>query len=498
MSSPPSGWTWSVRTAVAIVILIVFILLILFLSIKTSAATSSSTVNTKETNLLVEKTPQHDPIDIKEKDISFPVSLPWLALYGKDRSARLQPVDLTPCLEGLTVCYGQNPSSPYMVPKWNNTRGMSIHDQFMGLFEFDRTKAFVVVGVTPPPCTYFGYTFYLYTREGEEQVLFASVADTVNHLYFPEERRFNAPFAIVFSSNIPLSESLKIDLLKTIPESNVIVMPVLPYAGKFALLGRTNGFLSEQDKETFLSDPKTDLHIIKGNGYFADGPFVEEVHWKPRATEWNEYTDGPGEEKLSSEMTYYKGILNTFLRLSAWTPVQSYLFRSEVGLDYDSGQDCIAANINCLGDNRDTVYRIADFPNFTVDTVVIVIGVNHVKFKKAIMTNLSVYDLDRQLGIYSSDLYSPDSDFNMLILSKRPFDIPPELSLMNPILFLVPEEVQNVNIAERAYIQPLGNHNISAHPDTLLPFLSERTTFTEMPQGGFDPGKWVVFVMRQR
>ena len=101
----------------------------------------------------------------------------------------------------LDSCYGNNPSTPYMLywmpaaPGETVDRsefieiGKAVGNKFLieGLqddFKLRPDEALVLVGSTPPAAAYFSFCSYLFDRviAGERRTIFASLGDTLNHV----------------------------------------------------------------------------------------------------------------------------------------------------------------------------------------------------------------------------------------------------------------------------------------------------------------------------
>jgi len=95
-----------------------------------------------------------------------------------------------------------------------------------------RTRWWCWVGTTPPQAKYFGFTPYLFdrtVRDGTREARFASLGDTLNHLYFSEDGQspFNREVAVLFTADAA-SEARVRDALKAsgFPESSIRTVPL--------------------------------------------------------------------------------------------------------------------------------------------------------------------------------------------------------------------------------------------------------------------------------
>ncbi|MCA9612629.1 MAG: hypothetical protein KC586_07710, partial [Myxococcales bacterium] len=114
---------------------------------------------------------------------------------------------------GLDNCYANNPATPYgliFLPPAADEALPEIPPPFLdgdlrAAWRLAGDEAVVLVGRTPPESAYYGFTPYLYEREGTE--LFASLGDTLN----PDvvgESPFDREIAYVFVSNAALAERI--------------------------------------------------------------------------------------------------------------------------------------------------------------------------------------------------------------------------------------------------------------------------------------------------
>jgi hypothetical protein len=137
----------------------------------------------------------------------------------------------------------------------------------------------------------------------------------------------------------------------------------------------------------------------------------------------------------------------------------------------DTGLTCIQKRYDCFFDNRDTVYFVST-PIFTQDAPngIFVFGVNHVNTKKAIYTNINIYD---------GESFTPIFD---LLLSEeaQPFYVKNGIMIKNYKYFyeiMIPYDFyriyKKIFIAERAYLQSIisSSFNSLIFPEiNILPY----------------------------
>lgn len=429
-----------------------------------------------------------------------------MAIMGVTRSGVMAPINLDLCFKGVTTCFGQNPASPYTGPRWLNRPSIDwvmagngtssaieevVSENVLGTFTLGDDQAVVVYGLTPPQCIYYALTPYVYmTPACGSTVLFASAADSTNNndLRGPDGRPFDQPFAVIYSSNLTLGQAVRDALLASSSNdprahcrpdpSRVIFVPIKRQAPgtTYVVVGRAAGFASDKLRDQYLDNTRMRISLLTGSSHFKNGPFQTVSVWKPRATQGDENVD-PGDVALKAAVARVTLALSATDRIRGWTSVPTELFLSNIG--YDNGDDCLRACTECRGDNRDTVYRLANFGQVGPNDVLLVMGANHNRTGKSTYTNFTVYDADLELGLDSVDVFNKEQQWNLSVISRRPIDLGGNVRDMNPHVVILPEGVTRVYVAERAYLQTLGEPNISAAPDTLLPFIALRGAFVE-------------------
>lgn len=428
-----------------------------------------------------------------------------MSIIGVSRSGVMAPLNLDLCFKGVMTCFGQNPASPYTGPRWlshtnmdwvsagggvSSEIGDDVAENVLGTFTLADDQAVVVYGQTPPESVYYALTPYVYTTPScGSTVVFATAADSTNNndLRGDDGQAFNQPFAVIYSSNLTLGAALRDVVLSTSSSdprlnarpdpSRVIFVPIKRQAPgtTYVVVGRVAGFATDALRDQYLANTRMRISLLTGSAHFRDGPFQTTSVWKPRATQGDERLD-PGEDALKTATANVARALTKADYVRDWTPVASELYLSGIG--YDNGDDCLRACAECRGDNRDTVYRLVNFGEVGLNEVLLVVGVNHNRTGKSTYTNFTVYDADQELGLDSVDVYNTAQQWNLTIISRRDIDLPEDVRNMNPRVIVLPDGVKRVYVAERAYVQTLGSPNISAAPDTLLPFRALRGTMS--------------------
>lgn len=375
--------------------------------------------------------------------------------------------DLTTCVEGKEqTCYYQNPTSPYTVPNFFFTtyptfKNLPLKTQVLAsLFTLEPNQLCILYGPTPPDCLYWGFTMYLFNdpEKCNNKVLFASLADTVNN--YNTNLPPNKPFCLVVGCNTETLDAF-------IDEAYNIIRLPFPYQGPEAqlqLLGRTAVFKNALAEQAYYEDTRSNVQIIQ---YYQDvDPLrtITEPYFAPRNSYYDEY-DQIVQFNIASEL-YIEQVKRDFVEFPYIYPVPAILY------PYEDGYVCINECAACNGDNRDTVYFSAT-PPYTLEAnkqVVVVFGKNHSTTGKAAYTNLSLYNSENDSGIASVD-FLPGTDFYQVLvvyeMYEKPTDTTDEI--------IIPSNVHNIIVAERAYVQTLApggrvsTRGISATPETIIP-----------------------------
>lgn len=382
-------------------------------------------------------------------------------LFSIEKAGLLLANDLTTCSNGVEpTCFGQNPSSPYTSIQFVPIPpGSSLPVQIKaGLFTLSSPMSvFVLSGMSPPPCVYWGFTLYLFNDPSKcPDTIFASIADTVNNI--SSGIGYNKPFTIVFGCNKAAIQQY-IDTQATL--GTVVSVP-FPYPGSSAnmlLVGRTAIFENNSDQVKYNISTNIVGKVLQYNRQDIPQFNVKQPSLKQRRSAVDELLN----------KTQYDAQADAFIQSVKAAVGSEYVNVQEVpvnlfleSIKYDNGYDCIKTCTNCLGDNRDAVYSLSEIPSsIQADkNLVAVFGVNHSSNGNAAYTNISVYNKENDTGLVSFDYYK-DSPTYGLVVSKHELAIPQSLADS----FVLPSSVNNIIVAERAYVQP--NAGISAEPGLL-------------------------------
>ena len=322
----------------------------------------------------------------------------------------------------LPNCFGNNPASPYAfayVPAGPGQPmpipcdgGPANGDDPSACFRFRLRpdEAVVWFGVTPPPCDYFSFSAYLYSRSdarGRKSILFSSLGDALNHTALhtsgPNGDPFGRGFVVIATPNRALDRQVRTVLAARGVSPSVMNTLVIPSrlplrmglgadADDFVLFYRVAGFANASSGAQYLAgSPGLVLRLTPSRAGGGD-PFPTPRR-RVRGT-------GVSEERLLPGLTGAMRQLERSVRARHTTMEVKRLVT--IPATFLRGDFCIEKGFNCLGDVSDTTYTIGalgakleDRP----DEFILVLGVNHALLGKASYVSLAPYNLKRLLGV---------------------------------------------------------------------------------------------------
>jgi hypothetical protein len=324
----------------------------------------------------------------------------------------------------LDDCFGNNPTSPYGFYCLPPAPGASPVDSPLQTICPEGTRptwslredeAVVLLGRTPPRARYFGYRSYVYSRtlpDGVRKALFASLGDTLNPLTIATSgtpcakgalagvAAFDADVAIVTTADARLDTILRRELTATgVPESivntdvvprSIVHMGASPTDDDEAMLFRVALFDDEAAGDAWLDAPPVSILRVTPNAKATIEPYPVPT-LRPRGT-------GTDEEALQPALSALVEAIHA--ARAPKKPIDTRMISiAPVGFH------CLEENLNCLGDNQDTLY-VASAPN-TIDAPgdvgcsYVVAGVNHELTGKATYMNVSLYMTKKIMGVLS-------------------------------------------------------------------------------------------------
>ena len=351
-------------------------------------------------------------------------------------------------------CYFENPGAPYgllMLPPHDGEAldeywGYPVSDgNLSATWHMNPNDVVVLVGRTPPPCSYYGFTNYLYSRHmptdwtppsphdirncpaGDRCELFASLDDSINM-----NRGLNLPYG-KFDQSIVLVASPSVEPMNGVVDALVALGVDPTTITPFSLPGADLRLGTARDDDTlmmlmrmaFFDDDVT-------SDYFDVAPFdvfrvayanstpVTPFGRAPLVDRQTPYTDA-SVVGISLE-ALQRDVHAVALNLSANTN-HTFLQLTETESSIpDNGFECIDNGTLCLGDCRDTHYPFtismyrrllycearrnasADCPRLTNATLaegdsLFVVGVNHARTNMSSYMSVAIYDVSYFWGV---------------------------------------------------------------------------------------------------
>ncbi|MCK4733786.1 MAG: hypothetical protein KAT65_15130 [Methanophagales archaeon] len=316
----------------------------------------------------------------------------------------------------LFSCNGNNPSAPYKAYILPPAPNQSVPNPFADktnmsiAYRLRPDEALVLIGKTPPNCTYFSYQsfqfYHFYPIEEAFRKIFANVGDTLNHLTInPEGTSEREPFGcatiIVTSADRGTDQRVRAAAVSAGYSPAIMNTEVLP-SSIFRM-----GIEMECDPFVFLHRIAFFTDAQAGNAYMNSNPGVV-FRITPKAqAERDPYkvqelrvrgTGNTSEFELMGALNDLRQALLERFGADNATELVTSVWLTE-------GYDAIQRGVDVLGVTRDTTYlnttpfTLADDPN----EFLIVYGVNHVATGKAIYSSFGVYGTTLANGVAAVD-----------------------------------------------------------------------------------------------
>jgi len=279
-------------------------------------------------------------------------------------------------------------------------------EQLTSVFQLDPAEAIVLIGLTPPPERYFGFTPFLRYRvmaDGSKQQIWATVGDIVNNATVKTtgSTPFDSPVAFIFTPDRGTDARVRKALLRAGYPAAIINTSVFPAAllnlghgdkgDEFAVVLRNALWEegAEDDGEAYIDNPPLSLYRVTPTTATTANPFpVPPLRVR-----------GTGQTEI--------GMMKSLDRLrdaiidsvTAVNPGYSHEDVPTEPKDYE-GYDYIQRGIDPLGDARDAFALFAGYmPEWDMkdeitledDEFLMVYGVNHVATGKATYMNFNIY-----------------------------------------------------------------------------------------------------------
>lgn len=313
----------------------------------------------------------------------------------------------------IPVCWGNNPSTPYMIFKLPMAPGQTvpntvsdsvIYPQNTGLWSDSKLRpdeAVIFIGKTPPELDYFSYRSYLALRyfpaEGRTRRIFASLGDTINNMDVnttgtPNGKPgnpFNQDTVIISTADKGIDARVRSALQAAgyspsitntdIIPSGLLNMGLDEHADNFAFIHRVAFFKDKKAGDDYMSKAQgTVLRLTPKQPAKLDPFPVQPLKVR-----------GTGD---TSELNLF-GALNDLRNVILAKHGAANAKELNTSIWLMEGFDAIQRGVDVIGENRDTFYlrtdefTLADNPN----EYLIVYGVNHAATGKVTYSNFGVY-----------------------------------------------------------------------------------------------------------
>lgn len=314
----------------------------------------------------------------------------------------------------LPTCFGNNPSTPYMVyflppPPGEkaispNSKDDTLDNETLVEYRLRPDEALLFIGRTPSKCKYFSFVPYVYDRyfpnEGDRRRVFASLGDPLNLMTINTSGNstFNASTLIITAADKGINDRIKAaGIAAGYPES-IINSLVIPQP-----LVKTG---LEQDADKFLMLTRLAFFEDKMAGQdYLNGTAARVFRLTPKII--SNSTQAYGVPKLRVRGTGNTSELNL---TSALNDLKEAILKENKGANVTElttqvwlyeGYDALQRGVDVIGENRDTTYLRTN--NFTLGTspkeFLIVYGVNHVMTGRATYCNFGIYGADILNGV---------------------------------------------------------------------------------------------------
>lgn len=400
--------------------------------------------------------------------------------------------------QGHDICFGINDATIYGFPILVPAKKKIDKSKLKPFYTLGDNEAFVILGRTPPPCLYWGFTPYLHKRmyenESEYTQVNASLSDTLNHRKFQKMFQLTSPFEqpvmIIVGKNPTLNNIIynrryfeKLKLSTDVFNKVVIPLPadIMRPDDLITIISRVT-YIKPDVAESYIEKPglfcfKFTLNV---NPIFLQQPLYKFAPPVPppdlqtpnppnffQITRDTSINEGLISVYSASNKTI-RDILQRYIQKSAQlgrrrVPVKLFsVTLNEPRFPIDLGLTCIENRYDCFFDNRDTVYSVTT-PIITTDAPhgIYVTGVNHVNTGKAIYTNINIYDAQQYTPVF--DLLVTPQPPAPMFEKNGVFVTVKEYFYMLFIPFKFYQNLHKIFIAERAYLQNV----ISSSFDTI-------------------------------
>jgi hypothetical protein len=307
-------------------------------------------------------------------------------------------------------CNGNNSTFPYLIIQAPPSPRQTSPLMFPIIIQMDNDEGFVLVGRTPPECTYFSYRSYLLNRYfGDEnppvrRKIYASLGDTINNYNLNQYHGYQNPFEsllVIIVTGNKRTQDMLTEAVKAagIPEDRILYDIIPPELVKFGLdfmadgfhiLHRVSVFSSAEEKNDYITQPTLEILRVTPKERLEFIPLAT-PSLRDRKTDIEEEDIEPLLPQLLNQLR--DAIIAEH---GGGYPPPTQL---DTSVWLEEGRKAIQDRIDVLGETRDTIYLRT--PSFVLkeNDLIVVYGVNHTKTGKAVYTNVSIYGSEYFNGV---------------------------------------------------------------------------------------------------
>jgi hypothetical protein len=378
------------------------------------------------------------------------------------------------CLAGYTPdANGNNVGVPYFGIQMPPPPGQDSLFSVPLMYNVKADEAVILIGKTPPKCTYFSYRSYLYNRyydfppPPKRRKINASLGETTS-LYrmrpdLPLDSMFSRNFAVIMAADSIIAAEAKATILAstTAIAAADIHYDILPSGDLFRcgegkeadwtnILHRVSLFEDTVAGNEYMDNPPLEvLQVTRSLPAFAG---LWSIHpFMPRTSGMTEYDHFHDMELL--ELGIYEAYKQNY----------DFIWLSSTPFNLEA-YTAIQQGVNAFGDNHDCLYvRTNDFLLGEND-IALAYGVDHTQTGQAVYDNIIIYGskyfdgfggLTNEMMAKSARQFFPDSlvsvadKFYVYCFARQPI---PD----NPYVFIVPADTNNtlsgINVDDSAFL----------------------------------------------
>jgi hypothetical protein len=301
-------------------------------------------------------------------------------------------------------CNGNNANYPYLMVQTPPCPEVAYVSMIPMFFTMRPDEAFVLIGRTPPECTYYSYRSYLYNRYFDDASpkrtkIYASLGDTQSLYNMSEGRNvpdsFNRFFMLISAADKNITDTIqnaamalginKDDIYVDVIPGNTLQMGLDEKADFFNFFHRAVLFNDPAEEDEYTNNPPLEfLRITPSKPVSHDYLAVPEL--RPRGTGSTEFHLQGGLEQLRQQ------IINRYIADYDTTNLSSYQWIPE-------GYEAIETRFNARGETRDALYLRTPAFQFQEDDIIVAFGVNHARTGKAVYCNVGIYGVLAKNGL---------------------------------------------------------------------------------------------------